>query len=108
MKTIKVNPDELLANVKKIENAISSYEKHCKELTDALTANEAQIDDATQASLVTSINAINQRFSNISNELKERNKIITQIAQAYKNINTNNVAGAALGLNTMASAIIRS
>lgn len=100
MNTIKVNPDEMLANIKKIDKTVTSYEKHCKELTELLTSNEAQIDDATQASLVNSINKISQRFGNMSRILRERNKMMQAVAESYRSIDNGN--GAIVGAATAA------
>lgn len=98
MSIIKVNPDELLSNIKKMDKTVTSYEKHCNELTELLNSNEAQIDDATQKALVDSINIINQRFANMSRILKERNKMMQAVAESYNIINNGNgaVVGAAV------------
>ena len=104
MDNIKVNQDEMLANIKKIDKAVTSYEKHCKELDEMLKANEAQLDELTQASLSKSLDTIRQKFSNISRIIKERNKILQMIAETYRNVNDGNgaaavVVGAAEGLS---------
>jgi|GEM_PF-5108282 len=95
MSTIKVNPDELLANVKKIEKCIKDYEKTCKDLLEAVKSNEAQLDDVTYNGLMTAVPAIQDKFNKASWLLRERNQIIEQVATSYKNINECGIAGVA-------------
>ncbi len=96
MSTIKVNPDELLANVKKIDKSIKDYEKNCKELLESVNSNEAQLDENTHNALLTSVPLIKEKFDKAAWLLRERNSIIEQVASAYRSINEVGVAGVAL------------
>ena len=98
MQSIKVNPDEMLSNIKKIDSNIANYEKHCKELLDILKSNEAQLDEATQNSLVNSVNDISQKFGSMAKILKQRSILMKTVVESYKSVNEGNGQAAIAGV----------
>ncbi len=54
MATIKVNPDKLKSDAKKIENSIASYKKVYNVMVNAIKNNTGGFDKSTQTALLQS------------------------------------------------------
>lgn len=87
MGTVRVNPDELMSDIKKMRKYIGSYEKNCKSLSDILTSNEAQLDEKTYQAINTAFKSINDRLNAISDNLKKRCDILEIVAKEFEAAN---------------------
>ena len=87
MATIKVNPDKLRNDAKRIENSIDSYNKVYKIMVNIIKGNAGGFDKATQASLLQSCEKMEKQFKDMEAYLKNVVTVTRNVATEYDKAN---------------------
>ena len=87
MAVIKVNPDKLNTDAKKIESLIQSYENTYKIMANIIKNNTAGFDKATHTALLQSCTNMEKQFKDMQTFLNNVVTVTKNVAKEYEKAN---------------------